>query len=185
MDDYEYLTLDELENQVLQRCVFYTCEKTPENLIAMLKKEDDIRKARLVCYKKLTRTQLKALVNEKCIFFPKYENWAKKKYTLNDYVEIIIKDDEKEDQNKRWKLQNKLRIEKQDSEQIKNDAMRLLLKRQVYQNYKLTEKLDRGIDELRNKENKTIPEYATLVDLLFQRLATKREVTRIIDLKIA
>lgn len=180
MDGYQ-LTLDELEKQVIERCVYYTCERTVDNFIVLLKNEDNVRKARRICYENLSRKQLKILANEKC-FFAQYENGVKKKYTNGDYIQIIIEQDEKDDRSKRWKLRNKMDVEKQKEERITLNERTNVLREQICQNYNLAKKLDTRIDELKIKENKTIPEYDELIDLLIQRLATKREITRIVDL---
>lgn len=184
--EHEDLTLDELEKQVVEKCVFYTCDKTIENFINILKKEDQVKKARQECYEKLNNKQLKKQVKDRSYFdylHYKYNNAIKGKLTRDDYIKIMIQLDEKEDRSRQWKLRYKLQDEKRNDEQKVHNEIRKNLKQQIRDNYKLAKELDTRIDELREKEDKTDEEYDELVDLLLQRLSTKRNITRIIDLK--
>lgn len=187
-DAFDDIGLRNLINQQIKYCDLDG--KGREDLIELLNNYDNIRKQRFDDYQNLTVKELKKSIEERLrgdeggIFMFRYNTpgYLKK----NFYVTLMVDMDEAEEENKRYKelklKKEKERIESEkqimESEKQRRDAQRKL----ILDNLKLGKSLDKKIKDLKEKEDKTMDDYCVLVDLLEQRLATKREKTRIVDL---
>lgn len=185
-DNYDGLTLEELEAEYIRRKVYYRGDKSREIFIGKLRKDDEHRKERVDYHSKFALKDLKRMVKERDNGFDfriwlELHNLRLSTITKPQLINYIIQKEDEHDRSKYWKEREEIEVrEREDWVEQANKE-----REERIENLKKIKKIGKDIDALwvplHKKEDKTTKEYEYLVKLLLLRLNTRKELSRPID----